>query len=149
MYAGEVKEVGSFCTGHADQAYWCYSSATIPQVTKKEACSKCEETFPIMIHNLFALHVRYIFAVPPGQKVGSSLHFTVFVNILREIDEKLAQQGAVLPPFVWLQTDNTVKEVKNQQFFACCALLVARGIIKTVRAVQLCYILFPYEQAAS
>ena len=75
---------------------------------------------------------RWIIAIPPGLKVGSSMHMTIVHILVLKVQKYLRAKGKELPPNLWLQSDNTTKECKNHAMLAYLSCLVAKGVFVSV-----------------
>jgi hypothetical protein len=80
---------------------------------------------------------HWVYVVPPSVRGGSSLTCTILSLVLEEAFTFLERHAKPKPAHLWIQADNAGGENKNHVLLGFCAVLVGRGMFKTVQVNHL------------
>ena len=76
---------------------------------------------------------HWVYVVPPTVRGGASQTCTILHMVLEEALDYLKKEKKPLPAHLWIQADNCGGDNKNHVVLGFCAMLVARGVFKTVQ----------------
>jgi hypothetical protein len=80
---------------------------------------------------------HWVYVVPPTLRGGAALTCTILHTVLEEVFSLLRKDNKPLPAHLWIQADNCGGENKNHILLGFCAMLVGRGVFKTVQVNHL------------